>query len=391
MTISRKQFLDRNKEPQQLPKNISVHSQGLPEQMLNREQQEYEDVIYEVPEEEYVEEVSIPVIANRKDVRIVQNPTQADIQAMQLALAQTIHNPQQWSQIQPEQPYVPNMHTPVDEDYRYVPPPPIPPQEQYMPQTQVFQQFSPPVEQPLQKMQQFPVEQEYQEYNPPMRSKPPQQDVGYTPQTSEQARHLEIKASFEDPRTPLYIINLTTQALFFTNLYGSDTKENECTMGTVDNRDPSVSHTPYMIIPSNKKPLALQHEYFVKYIQKGYIKVVTRQEFQNFAHNYNEMLNSAIERKNMIEQISQQSGEGMISVQEAGIMGGTNRNANPQYMQYMQHQAQRGPMGTEIVNVMGGGNELVNPYDIGRQQSIQRETGIAFDPESSWGELYSRD
>lgn len=357
MPISRRSFLQKNKnEPKASNKEISVHSKGLPKNMLNNNDEE-ENIISEVLEDDYVEEISLPSANN---IKIAQNPTTSDIQAMQHALAQTIHhNAPQATQM------------PQNQNYTYVPPPQLPPQEQYAPQTEIFSQ---------------PLPQ--QEYVPPqMRSNPPAEETGYAPLTSEDVRLLELKASFEDPDKPLYIINLTTQAVFFTNLYGPDTEINECTMGTVDNRDPSMTYTPYLIVPAAKKPLALQHEYFVKYLQKGYIKAVTQQEYRNFSYNYDVMLSKAIERKEMMEQISQQNGDGMISMHNTGRPD--DRSNNPHYQQYLQTQMNNRGFGTEVVNVMGTGNELVNPNDINRQQSIRQQTGVDVDPESSWGSLYS--
>lgn len=349
--ISRKKFLEQHKKNIN-QSNIKPHSEGLPDSMLANQKKD-EDDIMEVLEDNFVEEIDLPTPQIKLNSQFVNNPTQSEIQAMQYALAQTIHHAANVKPVTPQvaqQPYLSSS-------------------EQYAPQAQVFQQFQP-----------------QQQYVPEMRNNPPQQDSGYVPQVNEQSREMVIKASFEDPDKPLYVVNLTTQAVFFTNLYGPDTEINECTMGTIASNEPNFSSPPpYMIIPSNKKQLALQHDYFIKYLQRGYIKVVTKQEYQNFAYNYNEKLNQAIENKKMLEAIQAQSNNGMISVSETG--GTASQYGNPQYQRYMQMQQSRAGFGTEIVNISGTGNEIVNPNDINRQQSILNQTGIDYNPENSWGDL----
>jgi len=90
----------------------------------------------------------------------------------------------------------------------------------------------------------------------------------------------------------------------------------------------------------------------------------------------------------MIEHISEQQGEGMIHMENTS--SGPNyaqqqRNNNAFNQQTMQMQ---GPLGTEVINVTGTGQELVNPYDVNQQQLTQNQTGISFTPESAWGSLY---
>ena len=337
MPISRKQFLQQQKEQS----NVVSHNQGLPTEMLNVPK---EDEIVEVPEEGFVEEILLTPPVSKRDVQISSNPTQSEIQMMQRALAQTISLGQSERQQQIDTSWEPRVDPPpLPEDYN----------TQYASQVQVVQS------QPVQQTPQQPQ-------IPP----PPQQP------------------DFDNPNEPLYIINLTSQALFFTNLYGPETENRDCTLGTVDDRDPTMTFSPYLTIPANKKSIALQHEFFRKYLERGYIKAVSHEQYKNFAHNYNVMLNNSIERKKMIEQISEQQGGGMIHMENTS--SGPNyaqqqRNNNALYQQAMQAQ---GPLGTEVINVMGTGQELVNPYDVNQQQLTQNQTGINVNPETSWGSLY---
>lgn len=334
MPISRKQFLQQQKEQS----NVVSHAQGLPTEMLNVPE---EDEIEEVQEEGFVEEILLPPPVSKKDVQISSNPTQSEIQMMQRALAQTISSGQSERQIQIDTSFQPPVELPPLPEYY---------KTQYAPQVQVIQS------QPVQQMLQQP---------PP----PPQPD-------------------FENPNEPLYILNLTSQALFFTNLYGPETEIKDCTLGTVDDIDPTMAFSPYLIVPANKKSIALQHEFFRKYLERGYIKAVTQEQYRNFAHNYNIMLNNSIERKKMIEQISEQRGEGMIHMEHtsSGPNYAQQQRNNAFYQQAMQSQ---GPLGTEVINVMGTGQELVNPYDVNQQQLTQNQTGISVTPETAWGSLYS--
>ncbi len=359
MPISRQQFLNKKKQEEH-SRSVVPQSEGLPSSMkMNDDSEDVFVEVYEV-EEDFIDDTkNIKVYSNEQVSQL--SFEQQEIQRMQMELAQNIQYNQ--PMIPPSQPYnynpivIPspptynvNIQTPqginqYPEQQQYP--------TQYLNQAQVFQQPLP---------QQIPIpppqSQSYEYYYPPQ------------PQTTAPPQ-FQVDSLLSNDE-PLYVVNLSTQAFFFTDLFGPETQDNECIIGTVDEHDPTFKSNPYMTIPANKKKLALQHEYFFNYLQNGFIKCVSREQYQTFKKNYKIIVEQAIERRKMLQQIAASGGFDQINNQQR-YQQQMNRSRQVQIRQDQIGVVGTGPLGTfEFLADTPGSGQVINPY----MSQIHNQLGI---------------
>lgn len=332
MVISRKQYLNKRQEEEH--SNVTSVHQGLPDSMKSNSDDDIDiQEVEEVQEENYVEEINVPV----KQAYSNLTAEQQEIKEMQMRLAQDIgnYNPTVL-------PPPPNYHISIDKAPQGINQQPINPEQYqtpYLQQQHIFQQPLPPnqLQQPLppdpyqnyqyqphiiQAQQQAPhpdahpqVHPQYQQQVPQQYYQQQQQYPQYQQEYQQQQRQetsqpsggLDIEAIVNSD-DHLYIINITNQAILFTDLFGPGTKENECSLGVFDQYDPGRTGHPYMTIPKEKKKIAFEHDYFVSYLERGYIKMVSKKAFQEIRRKYDELLKQVEERRRRLEQIANQGG-----------------------------------------------------------------------------------
>lgn len=195
---------------------------------------------------------------------------------------------------------------------------------------------------------------------------------------------LELVPGYEDPDEPMYVINMSDQAITFTKLYGNPKRDDNPeqfspTLGTVDDRDPNGTVEPFLIIPAEKKEKAMSNYFFSKYLLEGVVKAVTEDEFRMFQNNYYTMMDQAMAQRNYMEAMAQ---NGMMEV--GGMMSPQQQMMAQNYYAYQQQLAQNyGGFNGENVNIM---SNIMNPNEFYQQQAIGEWFGA--NPEGSWGSLF---
>lgn len=196
------------------------------------------------------------------------------------------------------------------------------------------------------------------------------------------AKALELVPGYDDPNEPLYIINMSDQAITFTKLFGTPKRDENPenyspTIGTVDDRDPNATVEPFMIIQPDKKEKAMANYFFSKYLLEGVIKAITEDEFRLFQNNYYNMMDQSRMQRSMMEAMAQ---SGMM---EIGGLSPQQQMMQQNYYYYQQQRLQNyGGFQGENVNPL---SNLVNPNEFYQQQAIGEWFGA--NPEGSWSSL----